>query len=69
MLEQLDFANIPNYEYIDEAFRNQAYDPENLYSVPYTWGTVGLIYNRNYVSDEDAEAGAACGTASMPGSF
>ena len=56
MLEPLDFANIPNYEYIDEAFRNQAYDPENLYSVPYTWGTVGLIYNRNYVSDEDAES-------------
>ena len=43
MLEPLDFANIPNYAYIDEAFRNQAYDPENLYSVPYTWGTVGLI--------------------------
>ena len=56
MLEPLDFANIPNYEYIDEAFRNQACDPENLYSVPYTWGTVGLIYNRNYVSDEDAES-------------
>ena len=56
MLEPLDFANIPNYEYIDEAFRNQSYDPENLYSVPYTWGTVGLIYNRNYISDEDAES-------------
>ena len=56
MLEPIDFANVPNYEYIDEAFRNQAYDPENLYSVPYTWGTVGLIYNRNYVSDEDAES-------------
>ena len=56
MLEPLDFANIPNYEYIDEAFRNQAYDPENTYSVPYTWGTVGLIYNKNYVSDEDAES-------------
>ena len=56
MLEPLDFANIPNYEYIDEAFRNQAYDPENAYSVPYTWGTVGLIYNKNYVSDEDAES-------------
>ena len=56
MLEPLDFASIPNYEYIDEAFRNQAYDPENTYSVPYTWGTVGLIYNKNYVSDEDAES-------------
>ena len=36
MLEPLDFANIPNYEYIDEAFRDQAYDPQNAYSVPYT---------------------------------
>ena len=56
MLEPLDFSNIPNYAYIDEAFRNQAYDPENTYSVPYTWGTVGLIYNTQYVSDEDAES-------------
>ena len=56
MLEPLDLANIPNYENIDEAFRDQAYDPENTYSVPYTWGTVGLIYNRQYVSDEDAQS-------------
>ena len=56
MLEPLDFSNIPNYENIDEAFRDQAYDPENTYSVPYTWGTVGLIYNRQYVSDEDAQS-------------
>ncbi len=56
MLEPLDFSNIPNYAGIDEAFRNQAYDPENAYSVPYTWGTVGLIYNRQYVSDEDAQS-------------
>ena len=56
MLEPLDFANIPNYAGIDEAFRDQAYDPENTYSVPYTWGTVGLIYNRQYVSDEDAQS-------------
>ena len=56
MLEPLDFSNIPNYANIDEAFRDQAYDPENTYSVPYTWGTVGLIYNRQYVSDEDAQS-------------
>ena len=56
MLEPLDFDNIPNYANIDEAFRDQAYDPENLYTVPYTWGTVGLIYNRQYVSDEDAQS-------------
>ena len=56
MLEPIDFANVPNYANIDEAFKNQAYDPENLYSVPYTWGTVGLIYNTEYVSADDAES-------------
>lgn len=51
MLEPLNFDNIPNYQYVDDAFRGQAYDPENIYSVPYTWGTVGIIYNTKYVSD------------------
>ena len=45
MLEPLNFENIPNFQYISEKFKNPSYDPENLYSVPYTWGTVGLIYN------------------------
>lgn len=45
MLEPLNFENIPNFQYIDPQFVNPAYDPENLYSVPYTWGTVGIIYN------------------------
>ena len=53
MLLELNFDNIPNYRYIDEAFRNTAYDPENKFSVPYTWGTVGIIYNSNYVDAED----------------
>lgn len=49
MLEPLDFGNIPNYRNVDDAFKNTEYDPENAYSVPYTWGTVGLIYNTKYV--------------------
>ena len=53
MLLELDFDNIPNYQYIDENFRNTAYDPENKYSVPYTWGTVGIIYNTKYVDEAD----------------
>ena len=53
MLLELNFDNIPNYQYIDEAFRNTAYDPENKFSVPYTWGTVGIIYNSNYVDEAD----------------
>ncbi len=53
MLMELDFNNIPNYQYIDEAYKNTDYDPENKYSVPYTWGTVGIIYNSAYVDEAD----------------
>ena len=53
MLLPLNFDNIPNYQYVDEAYRNTSYDPENQYSVPYTWGTVGIIYNTKYVDEAD----------------
>ena len=53
MLLELDFDNIPNYANVDEAFKNTAFDPENKYSVPYTWGTVGIIYNSKYVDEAD----------------
>ncbi len=53
MLLPLDFDNIPNYQYIDQRFRNRQYDPENKYSVPYTWGMVGIIYNTKYVDEAD----------------
>ena len=53
MLLPLDFDNIPNYQYIDENFKNTAYDPENKYSVPYTWGTVGILYNTKFVDEAD----------------
>ena len=53
MLLELDFNNIPNFSYVDEQFRNPDYDPENKYSVPYTWGTVGILYNTKYVDEAD----------------
>ena len=54
MLLPLDFENIPNYENIDEGFRGLYYDPENTYSVPYTYGVVGIIYNAAVVDEADA---------------
>lgn len=51
MLAEIDFANVPNFEHIDADFRNPDYDPEGLYSVPYTWGTVGLFYNKDFVTE------------------
>ncbi len=53
MLNPLNFENIPNYQYVQDRFKNTAYDPDNQYSVPYTWGTVGIIYNTAYVAEED----------------
>jgi len=53
MLEELNFDNIPNFEYIAPEFRNQYYDPDNLYSVPYTYGMVGIIYNTKMVDEAD----------------
>lgn len=54
MIQKLDFSNIPNAGYIMPNFRNLAYDPENAYSVPYTWGTVGIIYDQTMI-DMDEE--------------
>ena len=47
LLAELNFDNIPNIDQIDPAYMemSQAFDPENKYSVPYCWGTVGILYN------------------------
>ncbi|RKD27183.1 spermidine/putrescine transport system substrate-binding protein [Caminicella sporogenes DSM 14501] len=52
MLYKIDFNNIPNYKYIDERFKNLEYDPNSEYSVPYMWGTVGILYNKKMVKDK-----------------
>lgn len=49
LIQPLNMDNIPNYKYIMDNYRDLAYDPENAYSVPYTWGTVGIIYNAEQI--------------------
>ena len=49
LIQKIDYSNIPNFSYIMDNFRNPAYDPENLYSVPYTWGTVGIMYDTTMI--------------------
>ncbi len=51
MLTKLDKNNIPNLQNVDEKFFNLDFDPSNDYSVPYMWGTVGIIYNKTMVDD------------------
>jgi spermidine/putrescine transport system substrate-binding protein len=50
LLTAIDMDNIPNYANIDSRFKYLEYDPENKYSVPYMWGTVGILYNTTMVS-------------------
>ena len=53
MLLPLNYDNIPNYQYISEDFRGLYYDPDDTYTVPYTYGIVGVIYNANVVDEAD----------------
>lgn len=53
LLQPLNFDNIPNYQYIDESFHGLYYDPQDMYSVPYTYGIVGIMYDANVVDPAD----------------
>ena len=52
MIQKLNYDNIPNYEKIGDQFKGLAFDPNNEYTVPYTWGTLGIIYNKTMVDGE-----------------
>lgn len=52
MLAELDYNNIPNIKNLDPSFTNLSYDPEGTYSVPYLWGTVGILYNIDLTKKE-----------------
>lgn len=56
MLQPIDKSVIPNLENLADGVKNLDYDPDNTYSVPYFWGDVGLVYNKNNVSKEEIEA-------------
>lgn len=49
LVEKIDFNNIPNYKYVGDQFKNLSYDPKDEYSVPYMWGTIGIVYNPEMV--------------------
>ncbi len=56
MLEKIDFSNIPNFNLIDQNFKNLDFDPKNEYSIPYMWGMVGIFYDKNEVPEEEASS-------------
>lgn len=45
LLNELDFSKLDNFKYVDKDLTGMSYDKENKYSVPFFWGTVGIIYN------------------------
>ncbi len=51
LLHKINLENVPNEKYIDPMFKGLDHDPDNEYSVPYMWGTLGILYNRKMVAD------------------
>lgn len=53
LLTEINFDNIPNIKNIGKQYMEQSrqFDPENKYSVPYCWGTVGILYNKTMVDE------------------
>lgn len=53
LLNEINYDNVPNMKNIDSAYLEKAneFDPGNKYSVPYCWGTVGILYNKTMVDE------------------
>ena len=51
MLAEINFDNVPNFVHIQDSLKNPDYDPDNKYSVPFMWGTVGILYNTKMVEE------------------
>ncbi|CAM4263619.1 ABC transporter substrate-binding protein [Erysipelothrix inopinata] len=55
LLQEVDYSKIPNYSHVIPSLKNRNMDPENKYTVPYFWGNVGILYNKNNVDVKDLE--------------
>ena len=53
LLSPINLNNIPNFKNIAGEYKNPSYDPGNKYSVPYMWGTSGLVINRKYIKETE----------------
>jgi len=70
LIQPLDPAKIPNLKNLKPLFRESSYDPGNKYSVAYQWGTVGLMYRKDKVSDAAARSWSVLFDADkQPGAF
>jgi spermidine/putrescine transport system substrate-binding protein len=53
VIQPLDKSKIPNFKNVGENFRGLSYDPDNEYSMPYQWGTTGILYSKTEVGEVD----------------
>ena len=56
LLQKIDLSQVINMDFVNEKVKNLSYDPGNEYSVPYFWGSVGIVYDTTKVSEEELEA-------------
>ncbi len=56
-LQPIDWSLVPNASGLDEAVMGESYDPDNTYSAPFFYGTVGILYNKNVVDEADLKEG------------
>jgi spermidine/putrescine transport system substrate-binding protein len=69
LLQQLDHAKLPNLGNIKPRFRDPLFDPGNRYTVPYQWGTVGLLYRKDAVGDLEPSWSTILDPRKVPGRF
>ena len=55
-LAEINYDNIPNFANIRDDLKNPSYDPGNAHSVPYMWGTLGILYNTKLVDEADVQS-------------
>lgn len=55
LLEKIDQKKLSNFNQIDPQFLHKSFDPKNEYSVPYFWGTLGIVYNKKMVNSTHLE--------------
>jgi spermidine/putrescine transport system substrate-binding protein len=53
VIQPLDKSKIPNFKNVGENFKGLSYDPNNEYSVPYQWGTTGILYNKKEIGQQE----------------
>lgn len=52
LVSEINFDNVENFKNVEEDLKNPAFDPENKYSVPYFWGTLGIVYNKKEIKEK-----------------